>query len=234
MARDPYEILGIARDATLREAAAAYRRMAELYHPDRLREYRREVQDEGERRLREASQAIRTLRARRRGPLVAPGRERASGRGHASSSARGGSEAPVRSTGGGHVPPSPSDAAAAQSARVFYVGLRAVDGPAFHARWAGPHAEATLTALKKGHRLDGGPIRQIEWGTYSALLEGDATRRLLDGVRPGGNAWLDHVVDIVTGDLLPAPVDGAPTLTIGGLLDLIDDATWYEVLADAY
>lgn len=236
MARDPYEILGVARDATLREASAAYRRMAELYHPDRLRQYRAEVQDEGARRLREANQAIRVLRSRLRGPLVAPGHQGNGGHdGDVESPSR---STPVRSSGGGHVPPAPSDAATAAAARVFYVDLQAVDAPEFHVRWAGLHAAATLTALKQGHRLDGGPIRQIEWGTYAALLEGDATRRLLAGVLPETAAWHDSPVDLVAVEgnaQLPARLtDGEPVVTLDALLSMLDDNTWYEVLADAY
>lgn len=242
MARDPYEILGIARDATLEEASAAYRRMAALYHPDRLRDFRQEVQDEGARHLREANEAIRALRVRLRGPLVAPGHQDdgEDGSAHGSQANSDAPSKPVLSRGGGQVPPSPSHTATAAEARVYYVDMQSVDAPEFHARWEGRHAAATLEALKHGHRLDEGPIKQIEWGTYMALLEGDATRRLLEGVLPGEDEWRHYPVTVVAieatpEDTLPARLqDAGNTVPLGTLVEMLDDGTWYKVLADAY
>lgn len=63
MARDPIEVLGIAADASLADARAAYRRLAALFHPDHLQGMRADVRAEGERRLREATEAIEVFKA---------------------------------------------------------------------------------------------------------------------------------------------------------------------------
>ena len=64
MALDPWEVLGIRRDALLADVDAAYRRVAALFHPDHLGNLRDEARAEGERRFREASEAVETIRDR--------------------------------------------------------------------------------------------------------------------------------------------------------------------------
>jgi DnaJ like chaperone protein len=59
---DPFRVLGLEPDASLAEARAAYRRLAELYHPDRLRGLRQDVQAEGAQRMREVSGAMKAIR----------------------------------------------------------------------------------------------------------------------------------------------------------------------------
>ena len=61
---DPYEVLGIARDASLQEAKAVYRRRGSPSHPDRLAGLRPAVRAEGERRLRDATDALREVSSR--------------------------------------------------------------------------------------------------------------------------------------------------------------------------
>ncbi len=74
MARDPYEVLGIDPDAAPGEVHAAYRRLVALYHPDRLQGARPGVRAEGEKRLREATEALRRIEGGRsaRRPLPDP------------------------------------------------------------------------------------------------------------------------------------------------------------------
>jgi DnaJ-class molecular chaperone len=53
---DPYEVLGIARDATQREVKQAYRRLAIKFHPDR-----NPIKHEAETRFRQIQLAYETL-----------------------------------------------------------------------------------------------------------------------------------------------------------------------------
>jgi hypothetical protein len=64
MPLDPWEVLGVGRDASLAEANAAYRRVAALFHPDHLQGLSQTIQAEGARRLREATAALEALRLR--------------------------------------------------------------------------------------------------------------------------------------------------------------------------
>jgi hypothetical protein len=238
VARDPYQILGIARDATIDQAMAAYKRLAEIFHPDRLQDRREEVQAEGAARMREATDAIRTLRARLRRPLVAPGHKH-------DDDVTGRSTEPrtvVRAgTAGDRVGVvSPSDSATEAEARLYDVELHAVDGPPLHVRWGGAHAAATLAALRHAHRVEGGPIKQVEWGTYEVLLEGAATRRLLRGVLPEDEWGEQPAVVVRLGDQARSalPVrpgqDGRGVVALRSVLELLDDSSWYRVLADVY
>src|SRR5207248_10536574 len=79
--------------------------------------------------------------------------------------------------------PAPSDAATDAEGRVYDVELQDVDDSNFHLRWGGPHAAAVLAALRHAHRARG-PIRQVEWGSYEAVLDGGAARRLLSSLLP--------------------------------------------------
>lgn len=249
MTRDPYTILGIPRDATLAQARAAYRRLAELFHPDRLQGLRQEVQEEGAQRLREATEAMQAIRARLGRPLVAPGhahpkdppgpqtQPRAARR-----PASGDAASPVLRPPSGPDKRSwkPSDSATATEARLYDVDLRAVDGAAFHVRWTGRHAGAVLTALRHGHHVEG-VINQVEWGCYQVILDGAATRRLLSSVLPGGG-WESERVEVLELEAgpeagrLPARPEQVPgrAVPLSALVELLDDARWYSVLADVY
>ncbi|HEX9547346.1 MAG TPA: DnaJ domain-containing protein [Acidimicrobiales bacterium] len=247
--RDPYTILGISPDATLVEARAAYRRLAELFHPDHLQGLRREVQDEGAARLREATDAMRAIRARLGRPLVAPGHHRGEETNTAEADDRPGPTRPA-SHPASPVPRNatdhddggwrPSDSATATRARLYDVDLRGVDGPPFHVRWTGRHAAATLTALRHGHRVEGS-IRQVEWGCYEVVLDGAATRRLICSVLPDVD-WHGDLAEVLQleADLdaepLPVPRNAVPgsSIELGALLTLLDDGRWYSVLADVY
>jgi hypothetical protein len=58
---DAYGVLGIDRDATPEDLKAAYRRLAHLYHPDRLSAARPDVREEGARRMAEVNAAYEEL-----------------------------------------------------------------------------------------------------------------------------------------------------------------------------
>ena len=62
--RDPYSVLGIEVDATYEDAKGAYRRLAEIFHPDRFLDARDDVRDEAERQMKDLNAAWRTLRVR--------------------------------------------------------------------------------------------------------------------------------------------------------------------------
>jgi DnaJ-class molecular chaperone len=62
--RDPYTVLALESDATYEEAKAAYRRLAEIFHPDRFADARPDIQAEAERQMKDLNQAWRTVRAR--------------------------------------------------------------------------------------------------------------------------------------------------------------------------
>ena len=237
VARDPYEILGIARDATLAEAKAAYRTLAELFHPDRLGSVRDEVRAEGVRRMREANEAMRAVRATLGRPLRASGHEQAaepkrkrppapaSRRRTATVDDAGIPERPG-AVGVGKKAPGPSDAVTAAMARDYDVVLRTAGAVTLQVRWSGRHAAATLAALRNGHHIDG-IIHQVEWGSYEVELDGGATRRLLCSVL-GDDEWRGDPVEVMRGE-----VRGS-TLALGDVLDLLDDALRYSVLADVY
>ncbi len=59
---DPYQVLGVSRLATLEEVTAAYRALAQTYHPDRHVDSPVAVQQQAERRMREVNQAFLTLK----------------------------------------------------------------------------------------------------------------------------------------------------------------------------
>lgn len=242
MGSDPFQVLGLGPDASLAEARAAYRRLAELFHPDRLRGMRPEVQAEGAQRMREATEAMRTIRDHYDRPLVAPGRRgtpgtRASG---TAQRTRAAAPAPAKERPRTVRTP-PSDAATEAMAHIYHVQLRCLDGPGLRVNWGGRHAAATLAALRHAHTIDG-PIRQFEWGSYEWVLDGAATRRLLWHVLEG-EEWRREPaeVDDLSADLrdrcLPARRDSAgagAAVELGSLLDVLDEARWYSVTAEAY
>jgi hypothetical protein len=66
---DPYQVLGVSRLATLEEVTAAYRALAQTYHPDRHIDSSPAVQRQAEQRMREVNQAFLTLK---KGSWLAP------------------------------------------------------------------------------------------------------------------------------------------------------------------
>ncbi|MDQ3304538.1 MAG: J domain-containing protein [Actinomycetota bacterium] len=59
---DPYAVLGVSRLATLEEVTAAYRALAQTYHPDRHVDSAPSVQREADQRMREVNQAFLVLK----------------------------------------------------------------------------------------------------------------------------------------------------------------------------
>jgi curved DNA-binding protein CbpA len=238
--QDPFQVLGLRADASPADARAAYRRLAELYHPDRLRGLRPEVQAEGIQRMREATEAMRAIRERYDRPLVAPGRRRAADTGAGGRPQRTNAAPPATAD---HQPrrlhAPPSDAATEGAAHLYHVQLRGLDGPGFRINWGGRHAAATLAALRHAHTIDG-PIRQFEWGSYEWVLDGAATRRLLWHVLEG-EEWQREPAEVVdlSADLrdrcLPARTgQPAAEVELGSLLDVLDEQRWYAVTAEVY
>jgi hypothetical protein len=149
---DPWEVLGVRRDASFAEAKAAYLRVAALFHPDHLQGMSEAVRAEGERRLREATAALESLRGRLR---VQPGPD--------------GDRAEA-------------DRLAAESkSRAYNAQVRGLDADGLHATWPGRHAGAVWAAMRRAHTVDG-PVRQVEWGAYECTLPGAAVRRILSEV----------------------------------------------------
>jgi curved DNA-binding protein CbpA len=64
---DPYQVLGIARDATQREVKQAYRKLAMKFHPDH-----NPVNPDAEARFRQIQQAYETLSNRRKQGQISP------------------------------------------------------------------------------------------------------------------------------------------------------------------
>lgn len=191
MARDPLEVLGIAADASLADARAAYRRLAALFHPDHLQGMRSDVRAEGERRLREATEAIELFKAgyrtRIRPRLPAPPKE-----------------------------------------RLYNAQIRATDGACIHADWAGPHAAAVWTALRRSHTVDG-PVQQVEWGAYECTLRGSQLRDLLSTALENGDDWRRQPLETFSQASIPlAPKD------LGWLSDQVEDARTYLVTAEVF
>jgi hypothetical protein len=259
---DPFRVLGLEPNATLGEARAAYRRLAELFHPDRLEGLREDVRAEGTQRMREATEAMRRIRDLYARPLVAPGHERparptAPGtsrddprpRGQPSGHRRARrptarpeepagtparADGPRRSLGS-----PPSDAATEATARFYHAQVRSLDGPDLQVNWGGRHAAATLAALRRAHTIDG-PIRQVEWGSYEWVMDGAATRRLLVHVLED-REWHREPAEIVnvSAELrerrLPARRGEELCSTeLGTVVELVDDQRWYRVVAEAY
>ena len=217
MGRDPFEVLGIARDATLAEARDAYRRTVELFHPDRLRTLRDAVQLEGERRLREANEAMLAV-------------QRVFGR-------------PLRAASGAVTtasPLAPSDIATEAEARMYDAQLRELDAegayvPGSKVVFGGEPAAAVLTRLRHEFRRDGGPIRMVDWGSYRVDLPGgDMLVFLHDtlGV-PDGPPTNGHRPAL--GERLPVPVtrSSVPAALEDAIAHLRLEVT-YSLTADVY
>ena len=134
--------------------------------------------------------------------------------------------------------PGPSDAATDAEGRIYDVELHDVDDASFHLRWGGEHAAAVLAALRRAHRARGA-VRQVEWGSYQAVLDGAADRRLLGSVLPH-HGWQHQLVEVVahSGDLRPAVVArvgrGNAMIALATAVELLEDGRQYSVLADVY
>ena len=57
MAADPYEVLGVSRDASEEDIRMAYRAASQLNHPDRLQDYPEAVRRLGEEKLKQVNAA---------------------------------------------------------------------------------------------------------------------------------------------------------------------------------
>jgi DnaJ like chaperone protein len=60
-AKDPYETLGVARDATMEEIKSAYKRLAGKYHPDKVLHLGDEFKILAEKRFKEIQEAYQIL-----------------------------------------------------------------------------------------------------------------------------------------------------------------------------
>lgn len=67
---DPYEVLGISPQASLAEISAAYRTMAQIFHPDRFAGAPENVRTEAERRMKALNEAYSMVRSG--SPALAP------------------------------------------------------------------------------------------------------------------------------------------------------------------
>ncbi|MCU1451829.1 MAG: hypothetical protein JWP02_3999 [Acidimicrobiales bacterium] len=122
----------------------------------------------------------------------------------------------------------PSDAATAAEGGLYDVELRALDDHTFHLRWHGRHAAALLGALRHVHLA--GPVRQVEWGTYEVVLDGESTERLLRKVLDD-DTWRHEPVEVVDHGA------GAPRsdlIEMGTAVDLLDAGRYYSLVADVY
>jgi hypothetical protein len=215
MARDPVEVLGVARDATLAEVREAYRRTVELFHPDRLQGVREAVQAEAQRRLVEANEAMRAVQHAFGRPLRPGGRATAEPR------------------------LAPSDEATATEARLYDAQLRELDHdgayvPGSKVVFGGAAAEAVLTVLRHDFRRDGGPIRMVDWGSYCIELTGDEMRTFLTQVF--GAELADRASSVrAIGDRLPVPVEPARVpVALADAVVHLRTHTRYSLTADVY
>jgi hypothetical protein len=122
----------------------------------------------------------------------------------------------------------PSDAATAAEGGLYDAEVQALDDPTFHLRWHGRHAAALLAALRQVHLA--GPVRQVEWGTYEVILDGDSTRRLLRRVLDD-DTWSHETVEIVQHGAGSARSD---SIEMGTAVDLLDPRRYYSLVADVY
>lgn len=216
MARDPFEVLGVARDATLAEVREAYRRTAELFHPDRVQDLRDSVRAEAERRMAEANQAMRAVQHSFGRPLRPAGR------------------APAKQPEHG-----PSDEATEAEARLYDAQLRELDRdgayvPGSKVTFDGVPARVVLTHLRHGFKRDEGPIRMLDWGSYSIELTGDAMRTLLTQLF-GAEVAAPEPASPAIGDRLPVVVrPGALPVKLVDAVVHLRTHTTYSLTADVY
>ena len=134
--------------------------------------------------------------------------------------------------------PAPSDAATNAEGRVYDVEVHDVDDRTFHLRWGGQHAAAVLAALRHAHR-SWAPVRQVEWGSYEAVLDGAEARRLFASVL-ADEGWRRQPVELVAhGGQAPRAVvarvgPAGSVIALATVLELLDDGRRYSVLADVY
>ncbi len=64
-APDPYEVIGVRRDASLDEIRIAYRRSAQVLHPDRFGTASEAIREEAARRMRQLNEAMESIEAER-------------------------------------------------------------------------------------------------------------------------------------------------------------------------
>ena len=134
--------------------------------------------------------------------------------------------------------PAPSDAATDAAGRIYDVEVHDVDDGSFHLRWGGEHAAAVLAALRHAHR-ERAPVRQVEWGSYEAVLDGAEARRLFASVLPDGG-WRRQPVELVahSGQAPRAVVakvgPAGSVIALATVLELLDEGRRYSVLADVY
>ena len=204
-------MLGIAADATLAEARAAYRRVVALFHPDHLQGMRAEVRAEGEKRLREATEALESIRSGYRS-LRLPG----FGRGP-------GAEGPASEDG--------------EAENTYNAQIRDESSDGIHADWAGPHAAALYAALRHGHTVEGG-IQQVEWGAYECTMTGSDVKRLMARVLADGDGWRREpleTLDIGSKRLVGTSAPEPPgSRDLGWLADHVADRRRYVVTAEVF
>jgi curved DNA-binding protein CbpA len=219
MSRDPFEVLGVTRDATLAEVREAYRRTVELFHPDRLQGVRDAVREEAARRLAEANEAMRSVQAAFGRPL------RAAGHG----------PAPARHGNG------PSDEATRAEARLYDAQLRELDAdgayvPGSKVVFGGAPAERVLAELRHRFRREGGPIRMVDWGSYAIELDGDEMRTFLAKVfGPQVAGGYRASAGRALGDRLPVVVDDAALpVAVADAVVHLRGRVRYSLTADVY
>ena len=62
--KDPYAVLNVAPDATPVEVTAAYRKMAQMYHPDKVAGLAPEFREIADRKMKEINAAYAQIKAR--------------------------------------------------------------------------------------------------------------------------------------------------------------------------
>lgn len=214
MPPDPFEVLGIAADATLGEARAAYRRVVALFHPDHLQGMRAEVRAEGEKRLREATEALEAIRSGYRSIRLPglPGRPRWPGAGG---------------------PPADD----AETETTYNAQIRDEESDGIHADWSGIHAAAMYAALRRAHTVEG-PVQQVEWGAYECTMPGSEVKRLLANVLTDGSGWQGHPLETL--DVGSTRLVGTSALEppgsrdLGWLADNVGDRRRYLVTAEVF
>lgn len=228
MARDPYEVLGIDPGASLAQAKAAFHRLAELFHPDRLQSARESVRAEGERRMREVIAAMATIEARAGRPLRA--------------ASFAGAMATDRAPGASPRMPRDAEPPFAPSIRIFDAELKALDPyPRLHVRWGGGHARHVLTMLTRIHQRDRNAVRQVEWGAYELILRGEDARHLLRAIAPEDPRCEEPVSVVALASSLrerlfeeePELGPDRPNVPMGRIFELLEPAGLYALSAES-